>query len=81
MVRTQYASSASTLRAKDARAELTKKQKSRVKDWAEELYTLGNEFPVGVAGARDCAAGVDARNGRDRCRPRAGDVFQQQGRG
>jgi hypothetical protein len=35
------------LRAKDARAELTKKQKSRVKDWAEELYTLGNEFPVG----------------------------------
>ena len=47
VVRAPYASAASPVRAKDARAALTKKQKARVKDWAEELYALGNEFPAG----------------------------------
>ena len=28
-------------------AELDKKQKNNFKDWAEELYSLGNEFPAG----------------------------------
>jgi hypothetical protein len=28
--------------------ELTKKQKATLKDWAEELYLLGNEFPAGA---------------------------------
>jgi hypothetical protein len=38
--------------------ELTKKQKDRVKDWSEELYLLGSEFPAGseIRGAAELAA-------------------------
>jgi hypothetical protein len=46
-VRGQLTLSGSTVKARETRAELTRKQNARAKDWTEELYSLGSEFPAG----------------------------------
>jgi hypothetical protein len=46
-IRVHGAARNAATKAKEERIELSKKQKARLKEWTEELYLLGNEFPSG----------------------------------